>query len=45
MEQKVRKRVATEKEAQIFRKTREVHVSGKRKIEENVEEQEKTLRH
>ena len=30
MEQKVRKRVATEKEAQIFRKMREVHVSGKR---------------
>ena len=45
VEQKVRKRVARGKEAQIFRRKREVQVSRKRKVEENVEEQEKTLRH
>ena len=45
MEQKVRKLVVRRKEAQIFRRKREVQVSRKRKVEENVEEQEKTLRH
>ena len=45
MEQKDRKRVVREKEAQIFRRKKEVQVSRKRKVEENVEEQEKTLRH
>ena len=45
MEQKNRKRVAGEEESQIFRRKREVQVSRKRKVEENVEKQEKTLRH
>ena len=45
MDQKVRKRVVREKEAQIFRRKREVQVSRYRKVEENVEEQEKTPRH
>ena len=45
MEQKDRKLVARKKEAQIFRRQREVQVTRKRKVEENVEEQEKTLRH
>ena len=34
-----------EKEAHIFSRKREVQVSRKRKVEENVEEQEKTQRH
>ena len=45
MEQKDRKRVAREKEVQIFRKKREVQVRRKRKVERKVEKQEKTLRH
>ena len=42
MEQKGRKHVDIKKEAQIFRRKRELQVGRKKKVE-NVEEQEKIL--